>query len=242
MRSRVDVVVATGGTNSALAARAATSTLPIVFTLGADPVKAGLVASLGRPGGNVTGVTFITGPLHPKRLQLLHELVPNARIIALLVNPDNPLASSNVRAVQDAARSLGHQTRVLEARTVREIDAAFAALVQLRPGALFVASDGLFFDRRERLVALAARHGVPTSFDLREFVAAGGLMSYGASLPDVYRQAGIYTGKILNGAKPAELPVLQPTKFELVVNLRTAKALGLTIPPSVLARADEVIQ
>jgi len=242
VRRRVAVVVATGGPNPALAAKAATSTVPIVFTLGADPVNLGLVANIGRPGGNITGVTFITGPLHAKRLQLLHEVVPKAGVIALLVNPDNPLAGSNARAMQDAARSLGRQTRILKARTVQEIDAAFVTLAQLRAGALLVASDGLFFDQRAQVVALATRHGVPASYELREFVAAGGLMSYGASLSEVYRQTGIYTGKILNGARPADLPVLQPTTLEFVVNLKTANALGLTIPPSVLARVDEVIQ
>ena len=238
----VAVLVASGGSTAVLAARAATATIPIVFMTGADPVKIGLVASLGRPGGNVTGVSFITAQLDAKRLELVHELVPQASVIALLVNPDNPTAESNGRALQDMARSLGQQAPILKARTVQEIDAAFAALGQLRAGALLVASDSFFFLRREQLVALAVRHAVPASFDVREFVTAGGLLSYGPSLPDVWRQAGIYTGRILNGAKPADLPVLQPTKFELVINLTTAKALGLTIPQSVLVRADEVIQ
>jgi len=238
----VAVLVASGGSTAVLAARAATATIPIVFMTGADPVKIGLVASLGRPGGNVTGVSFITAQLDAKRLELVHELVPQASVIALLVNPGNPTAESNGRALQDAARSLGPQAPILKARTVQEIDAAFAALGQLRAGALLVASDSFFFLRREQLVALAVRHAVPASFDVREFVTAGGLLSYGPSLPEVWRQAGIYTGRILNGAKPADLPVLQPTKFELVINLTTAKALGLTIPQSVLLRADEVIQ
>jgi putative ABC transport system substrate-binding protein len=238
----VAVLVASGGSTAVLAARAATSMIPIVFMTGADPVGRGLVASLGRPGGNVTGISFITSQLDAKRLELLHELVPKASVIALLVNPGNPTAESNGRALQDAARSLGQQAGILKARTVQEIDAAFAALVQLRAGALLVASDPFFLVRREQLVALAARHAVPASFDVREFVTAGGLMSYGPSLPEVWRQAGIYTGKILNGAKPADLPILQPTKFELIINLKTAKTLGLTIPQSVLLRADEVIQ
>ena len=242
VRRQVAVLVATGGPPPALAAKAATTTVPIVFTLGADPVTLGLVASLGRPGGNITGITFITGPLHTKRLQLLHELVPNARVIALLLNPDNPSSESNVRAVQDAARSLGLHPRVLKARTATEIDAAFAALVPQRAEALFVASDAFFFDRRAQFAALATRHAVPTSFDLREFVEAGALMSYGANVADVYRQAGIYTGKILNGMKPADLPVLQPTKFELAINLKTATALGLRVPQTLLLRADQVIQ
>jgi len=238
VRSQIAVLVATGGTTSVLAAKAATSTVPIVFTLGADPVKIGVVANLGRPGGNATGVTFITGELHAKRLELLHELVPKAGVIALLVNPDNPSFESNVKAVQDAARSLGQQVRVLKAGTAQEIDAAFVALVQLRAGALFVVSDGFFLDRREQIAGLTARHAVPASFELREFVTAGGLMSYGASLADVYRQAGIYTGKILNGVKPVDLPVLQSTKFELAINTRTAKALGLRIPQSLQVHAE----
>jgi len=238
LRSQIAVLVATGGTTSVLAAKAATSTVPIVFTLGADPVKIGVVANLGRPVGNVTGVSFITGELHAKRLELLHELVPKAGVIALLVNPDNPSFEANAKAVQDAARSLGQQVRVLKARTATEIDAAFVALVQLRAGALFLVSDGFFLDRREQIAGLTARHAVPASFELREFVTAGGLMSYGASLVDVYRQAGIYTGKILNGVKPVDLPVLQSTKFELVINTRTAKALGLRIPQSLQVHAE----
>ena len=238
----VSVLVATGGPRAVLAAKAATSTTPIVFTLGADPIALGVVATLGRPGGNITGVTFITGQLNAKRVELLHEFVPKARVIALLVNPDNPNAENVTKEVRDAARSLGRQVHVLRARTEQGIDAAFVALVRLQAGALVIGSDGFFYNRREQLVALAARHAVPASFELREFVTAGGLMSYGASLVEVYRQAGIYTGKILTGAKPADLPVLQPTKVELVINLKTAKALGLMIPQYLLLRADEVIE
>ena len=238
VRRQVAVVVASGGTGPALAAKAATSTIPIVYTGVADPVGTGLVASLGRPGGNVTGVSMFALELDAKRTELLHELVPKATVIALLVNPEVRSAESNVRAVQEAARSLALPVHVLRARTEQEIDAAFATLVRLRAGALVVAPSPLFGNRREQLVGLAARYAVPTVFDLREFVAAGGLMSYGPSLFEIYRQAGIYTGKILNGAKPAELPVLQPTKFELVINTRTAKALGLTIPQSLRVQAE----
>ncbi len=243
VQRNVAVLVATGGPGSATAAKAATSTIPIVFTLGSDPVALGLAANLGRPGGNATGVTFITGQLHPKRLELLHELVPKAKAIALLVNPDNRLlVESNVRALQDAAPALGVELHMLKAHTVQEIDAAFAALAPMRADALFVASDGFFFNRREQFGAQAARHAIPTTFDLREFVTVGGLMSYGASLTEVYRQAGVYTGRILKGAKPGDLPVLQPNKIELVINVRTAKSLGLTVPQALLLRADEVIQ
>jgi putative ABC transport system substrate-binding protein len=242
VRREVAIIVASGGPRPVLSAKAATATIPIVFTLGADPVTNGLVASLGRPGGNITGVTFITGQLHAKRLELLRELVPNASVIAALVNPENPQSEFSVTVFRDAARLLKQQTHVLNARSAREIDSAFATLANLHAGALFVASDGLFFDRREQVVGLAARYRVPASFDLREFVIAGGLMSYGASLEEVYRQAGIYTGRILGGAKPADLPVLQPTKFELSINARTAKALRLAIPQSLLLRADEVIE
>ena len=238
VRRNAAVLVATGGSSVALAAQKATATIPVVFTLGGDPVKYGLVATLARPGANITGVTFLTTQLHAKRVELLHELVPKANVIAVLVNPENANAESAVMQAQEAARLLGQQVHVLQARTEREIDAAFAAVSQFRAGALFVASDGFFLYRREQFGAGAAHHAVPSSFELREFVAAGGLMSYGASLGEVYRQAGIYTGKILNGARAADLPILQPTKVELVINTRTAKALGLTIPQSLRVQAE----
>jgi putative tryptophan/tyrosine transport system substrate-binding protein len=238
----VAVLVATGGGASVLAAKAATSTIPIVFTGTSDPVGFGLVASLGRPGGNVTGVSIFAVELMAKRLELLHELIPKATVIAILVNPDNPAAESDAREAQEATRSLGQQLHVMRARTEQEIDAGFATLVQLRAHALVVAPDPIFNLRREQFAGLATRYAVPTIFDLRDFVTAGGLMSYGPSLSEAYRQAGIYTGKILDGAKPGDLPVLQPTKVELVINLKTAKTLGITIPPPLLLRADEVIQ
>jgi putative ABC transport system substrate-binding protein len=238
----VDVIVATADP-AAHAAKNATSTIPIVFVAGADPVRQGLVASLARPGGNLTGVSFFIVDLHPKRFELLRELVPRAGEVALLVDPRVPVVGDMVvRDAQEAARVQGMELHILNASTESEIDAAFAALVQRQADALFVASNPLFFNRREQIVALVARHAVPAIYDLREFVEAGGLISYGTSFPAVFRQIGIYAGKILKGAKPADLPVLQPTTFELVINLKTAKALGLTIPPSILSRADEVIE
>jgi putative ABC transport system substrate-binding protein len=238
---KVDVIVASGGDRSALAAKSATSTIPIVFT-GGDPVDLGLVASLSRPGGNLTGFSIITVELHPKLLELLSELVPQAGVIALLVNPNNPNAERVTRDVQEAAHAKGVHIPVLKAGGESEIDAAFATLVQQQAGALVVGADAFFNSRRDQLVALASRHAIPAIYEWREFPAAGGLISYGTSLTAVYRQVGIYVGKILKGAKPADLPVEQPTKFELVVNFKIANTLGLTVPQSILARADEVIE
>ena len=240
---KVDLILAIGDP-PALIAKNASSTIPIVFFIAGDPVAGGLVASLARPGGNLTGVTLFGGELNPKRLELLCELVPRVRLIALLVNPNNPRAGAagSLSSMQDAARAKGVQLHILNATSESEIDAAFATLVELHAGALVIDQDLLFFSRREQLGALAARYSVPAIYYRREFVAAGGLISYGPSFATAYRQVGIYAGKILKGAKPADLPVLQPTQFELVINLKAAKALGLTIPPTLLARADEVIE
>jgi putative ABC transport system substrate-binding protein len=239
---KVDLIVTIVGTQPALAAKNATSTIPIVFATVGDPVGAGLVASLARPGGNATGFSNVTTELVPKLLELLSELVPQARVIALLVNPNTATHGDLVKQAQEAARSKGVRVAVLKAGVESEIDTAFAAVVQSQAGALMVGADPLFFAWRTRLVALALRHAVPAIYWRRELPAAGGLISYGPSFPALYRSAGIYAGKILNGAKPADLPVEQPTKFELVINLKTAKTLGLTVPPSLLARADEVIE
>jgi ABC-type uncharacterized transport system substrate-binding protein len=238
---KVDVIVATGGTPSAVAAKGATSTIPIVF-ISSDPVKYGLVASFSRPGGNATGFSVLGDELLPKRLELLSELVPQVRVIALLVNPNNTDTERSLGDMQDAARVKGVQLHILKADSQSGIDAAFTSLVQLHAGALVVGPDPFFDGRREQLVALASRHAVPAIYWLREYAASGGLISYGPSLAAAYRQAGIYAGRILDGANPADLPVQQPTTFELVVNLKTAKALGLSVPPSILARADEVIE
>jgi ABC-type uncharacterized transport system substrate-binding protein len=239
---KVDVIATSGGTSAARAAKDATATLPVVFETGIDPVETGLVASFARPGGNLTGVTILTAELNPKRLDLLSELVPQARVIAVLVNPNNSRTERIIGAVQEAARARGVQLGIVKAGTEGEFEPAFASLVQLHADALLVGNDAFFFDRRDQLVALAARNLVPAMYEWREFAAAGGLASYGTSLAGMYRRLGAYVGRILAGAKPADLPVEQPTKFELVVNLKTAQALGLTVPPSILARADEVIE
>jgi len=238
---KVDVIATLGGTPSALAAKSATSTIPIVFSSG-DPVEQGLVASLARPGGNLTGFSIMETELMPKRVELLCELVPQATSMALLVNPNNATADRVMGRVQEAARAKGLQLQILKASTEGEIDAAFTTLVQLDSGALVVSVDPFFTNLREQVLALAAHHAVPAIYGWRELAAAGGLISYGMSFAVNYREVAIYVGKILHGAKPADLPVQQPTKFELVVNLKTAKVLGLTIPPSTLARADEVIE
>jgi putative ABC transport system substrate-binding protein len=227
---------------SAFSAKAATATIPIVFGVSVDPVAVGLVASLNRPGGNVTGVTTLNVELLPKRLEVLHVMVPAVRLIALLVNPTNPAAETDTRNAQEAARTLGLQLHVLHASTERDFDTVFATLLQLRAGALMIASDNLFNSRSEKLAALALRHALPAIYQYREFAAAGGLMSYGGSLTESYRQVGIYSGRILKGEKPAELPVQQLTKVELLINLKTAKALGLTVPTALLVRAEEVIE
>ena len=236
-------VIATPGTVVSRAAKAATATIPIVFGVGEDPVRQGLVASLARPGGNVTGVNFFVNEVTAKRLRLLHDLVPNAVRIAVLVNPGNAsVAKSTVREVQKAAPTMGLQIQIFNATTIGEIDAAFAALARERPDALFVAGDALFGSRRVQLATLTARDRIPAIYAIREPVAAGGLMSYETDLAELFRQMGVYCGSILKGAKPADLPVLQSTKFEFVINLTTAKALGLTIPDGVLSIADEVIE
>ena len=229
-------------TPAAPVAKAATTKIPIVFISGEDPVANGLVTSLNRPGGNATGVSLASAALGAKQLGLLRELVPAATSIAFLVNPASPTAETNVRDAQGVASALGQPIHILNASTEAEIDTAFVTLTHLRAGALVVGPDAFLISRNNQIVALAARYAVPTMYPFRDLTVAGGLMSYGAILPDQYRQAGVYTGKILKGAKPADLPVLQPTKFELVINLKTAKALGIAVPPSLLASADEVIE
>jgi putative tryptophan/tyrosine transport system substrate-binding protein len=241
-RRQVALIFIGGSTPAALAAKAATTTIPIVFTSGADPVALGLVNSLSRPGGNVTGVLFLSDAVLLKRLELLSELVPQGTAIAFLRNPTNPSTQQNTKNMQAAARSTGQQIIVLDASTPDEIDQAFATIVRQRVGALLVSQDVFFFSRRNQLIALATRHAVPTVYFVREIVEGGGLMSYGDDRLESFRQAGIYAGRILKGEKPADLPVLQPTKFELVINLQAAKVIGLTIPESFLLRADKVIE
>ena len=242
VRRRVNLIVATGGGQAPLAAKAATTALPIVFNTADDPVDLGLVASLAQPGGNVTGVSILSTELTAKRLELLHALAPNAIRIAVFINPGEPASDVALRELEAAGVAIGLQTRILRTSTGREIDAAFASFVHERPDALFFAGSALFLSRRVQLSLLAAFHRVPAIFSLRELAEAGGLMSYGASLRDAYRQVGVYAGRILKGAKPTDLPVVQASKFELVINGQTARMLGLTVPPTLLATADEVIE
>ena len=236
------VIVTTGGGAAALAAYAATTTIPIVFVSGIDPVTSGLVMSLNRPGGNATGVYIFQQVLEGKRLGLLRELVPAATLIAVLLNPTNANFQTQLRGVQDAAGALGQQVNILSASTERDIGMAFASVIESRAGALLIGSDPFFNNERDQIVALAARHAIPAIYEGREFAMAGGLASYGTSLADAYRQAGIYTDRILNGEKPADLPVVQPAKFDFVINLKSAKALGLDVPPGLSAGADEIIE
>jgi ABC-type uncharacterized transport system substrate-binding protein len=243
VRRRVAVIAVPGSPPGARAAKAATSTIPIVFSVGDDPVRSGLVASISRPGGNATGINFLTGEVVAKRLALLHELLPDAARVAAFINPADASRAEALREeVEVAARTVGMRLQILNPSTNREIDAAFAALVRERADALFVGPDAFYNSRRVQLANMAARHGVPTAFAVREYVDAGGLMSYGTSLADMYREVGAYCGRILKGAKPSDLPVLQSTKFELVINAQTARMLGITVPPPLLARADEVIE
>jgi putative ABC transport system substrate-binding protein len=243
VRRRVALIAATGGPSSALAAKAATSTIPILFTVGGDPVRLGLVASLARPGGNLTGTNFFIFELGAKRLEALRELVPGMARLAVLVDPSNAeVTAGNLKEIEPAARTMGLQMRILEARNAGEIDAAFASFAHERPDALFVSSGPLFTSRRVQLVLLATRHGIPTVYPDPEHVQAGGLISYSAGRAEGYRQVGIYAGRILKGANPADLPVVQSTKFELCINLQAARVLGLQVPATILARADETIE
>jgi putative ABC transport system substrate-binding protein len=239
---RVAVIITTGGGAAALAAYATTTTIPIVFVSGVDPVTSGLAMNLNRPGGNATGVYILHQGLEGKRLGLLHGLVPTAALIAVLLNPTNANFQTQLRGVQDAARDLGQQVSILSASNERDIDAAFATVTESRARALLVGSDPFFNNERDQFIALAARHAIPAIYEGREFAVAGGLASYGTSLADAYRQAGIYAGRILRGEKPADLPVVQPTKFEFVINLKTAKTLGLDVPSGLSASADEIIE
>jgi putative ABC transport system substrate-binding protein len=240
--SRQVAVIFGAGPPAANAAKSATTTIPIVFVSGADPVESGLVASLSHPGGNITGIAIFVGQLAAKQFGLLRELVPKAAVVAVLVNPERPLTEAIVRDVRAAAASSGHQIRIVKASDEAGIDNAFAALAELHADALIVGADPFFFGRNDQIVALATRYAVPAFYETREFAANGGLISYGASITDGYRRAGVYAGQVLKGASPADLPVLQPTKFELVINLKTAKSLGITVSPGLLAIADEVIE
>jgi putative ABC transport system substrate-binding protein len=242
IRRRVNVLFTSGGDIPTLVAKGATATIPIVFVTGSDPIAMGFVASLNQPGGNVTGATFVTSELGPKRVELLHELLPKAGVVGLLLNPNIPNAEPDTADAQAAARSLGLQTHVLRASSEQEIDTAFSTLVELKTDALLLIPDPYFQSQRNRFAQLAARYSMPTIYYSREYVAAGGLVSYGANFTGAFRQAGNYVGRILRGARPADLPVVQPTKFDLALNLKTAKALGVAVPPSLLARADEVIE
>jgi putative ABC transport system substrate-binding protein len=242
VRQQVSVIVSGGGAPAVLAAKAATTTIPIVFSLGADPIRLGVVASLNRPGGNITGVYQFTSGLEAKRLGLLHEMVPNGTRVAALINSNFSDAENQLRDLQQAAARLGLQLIVVRANAESEFDAAFSTLGGQRADALLVCGSPFFNTRREQLVVLAARHAVPAMFEWRDFVTAGGLMSYGTSLADAYRQVGVYAGQILKGAKPGDLPVVQSTRFELVINMSTAKALGIEVPPTLSARADEIIE
>jgi len=242
VRQRVAVIAALGGQASALAAKAATSTIPVVFDAGEDPVKLGLVASFSKPGGNVTGINILTNEIEAKRLGLLHELIPTALTIAMIGHPDTRANDVVLEDLQTAASALGLKLQILKVRSVLEIDNAFASFNQRRPDALLIMANAFFNSRRNQIVQLAAHQAIPAIYENRLFAMVGGLISYGIDLSEVYRQAGIYTGKILNGAKPADLPVMQPTKLELVINLQTAKELGITVSPQLLARADEVIE
>jgi putative ABC transport system substrate-binding protein len=242
VRQKVAAIISSGGDVAALAAKAATSSIPIVVVTGSDPVKAGLVASFNRPGGNVTGASFVATELETKRLELLRDLVPSTAVIGVLINPTNPAAESRSKDLQMAARTLDRDIHIVNASNEGDLEAAFATLTRKPAGALLVSTDSFFTSQRDRLVALTTQYALPTIYPWREFVEAGGLMSYGPIINEVYRQAGIYTGRILKGEKPADLPFVRPTKFELVVNMKTAKALGLTLPALFLARADEVIE
>jgi putative ABC transport system substrate-binding protein len=241
VRRQVAVIATLGGVTS-VAAKAATATIPIVFAVGEDPIKLGLVASLARPGGNATGTNFLIQETVAKRLRLLHELVPKAVRVAVLVNPSNSATDATVRGTKEAAATLGLQIQILNASSIGEIDAAFATLARERPDALFVGGDAFFVGRTVQLATLTARYGIPTTYSQRGYVAAGGLMSYGTDFGDAFRQVGVYTGSVLKGAKPADLPVLQSTKFELVINLQTARVLGIEVPPGIMSIADEVIE